>query len=183
MHRNDYRKRGSVASVDAEMMRRALRQFASGVTVVTAEQAGEQFGITVTAFASISLVPPVVMVSINNESPLRDVILDSEHFAVHILSDSQQPLAERFARPAPSVEKYSDVPFIYALSGAPILTDTLASLDCVLEQTNAIGSHTVMFGRVVDARSSGETGDPLLYYDRSYRLIDGVPGSVDDPVE
>lgn len=181
MHRNDYRKRGSVASVEPEQMRSALRQFASGVTVVTAERDGEQFGITVTAFASISLVPPVVMVAINNESPLRDAIVESEHFAVHILSEAQRPLAERFSRPVPSVEKYSEVPFIYAASGAPILTDTLASLDCVLEETNAIGSHTVMFGRVVDARSIDVNGSPLLYYNRSYRSIDGFPG--EEPLE
>jgi flavin reductase (DIM6/NTAB) family NADH-FMN oxidoreductase RutF len=169
MHRNDYRKRGAVASVDAERMRHALRRFASGVTVVTAEHGGEQFGITVTAFASISLVPPIVMVSINNESPLRDAILGSEHFAVHILSEGQQPLAERFARAVPSVEKYADVPFIYAASGAPILSGTLATLDCVLEETNAIGSHTVMFGRVVHADAGDADGAPLLYYDRRYR--------------
>jgi flavin reductase (DIM6/NTAB) family NADH-FMN oxidoreductase RutF len=172
MHRNDYRKRGAVESVDAELMRRALRRFASGVTVVTAEHDGEQFGITVTAFASISLAPPIVMVSINNESPLGEAILASEHFAVHILGDAQQPLAERFARPVPMVEKYSDVPWIYALSGAPIISDTLASLDCVLGQTIAIGSHTVMFGRVVDARSSEDATGPLLYYNRNYHRID-----------
>jgi flavin reductase (DIM6/NTAB) family NADH-FMN oxidoreductase RutF len=182
MHRNDYRKRGSVASVEAELMRRALRQFASGVTIVTAENAGEQFGITVTAFASISLAPPVVMVAINNDSPLRAAILASEHFAVHILSEAQMPLAERFARPVPSVEKYTDVPYIYALSGAPIISDTLASLDCVLEETNAIGSHTVMFGRVVDARSIEETGSPLLYYNRGYRRLDPSSGSDEEPV-
>lgn len=180
MHRNDYRKRGAVASVDAERMRNALRQFASGVTVVTAERDGEQFGITVSAFASISLVPPMVMVSINNESPLRDAILESEHFAVHILAEAQQPLAERFARSVPSVEKYIDVPYIYALSGAPILSDTLASLDCVLEETNAIGSHTVMFGRVVDARTIDATGRPLLYYNRDYRRIDPTWGAIDE---
>jgi flavin reductase (DIM6/NTAB) family NADH-FMN oxidoreductase RutF len=177
MHRNDYRKRGNVASVGAEEMRQALRQFASGVTVVTAEYDGEQFGITVTAFASISLTPPVVMVSINNESPLGAAVLASEHFAVHILSEAQRPLAERFARPVPSVEKYSDVPFIYAASGAPILSDTLASLDCVLEETVAIGSHTVMFGRVVHARATDSDGSPLLYYNREYRRIDDLSTS------
>jgi flavin reductase (DIM6/NTAB) family NADH-FMN oxidoreductase RutF len=171
MHRNDYRKRGAVASVDAEQMRLALRLFASGVTIVTAEHDGEQYGITVTAFASISLAPPVVMVSINNESPLRTAVMASEHFAVHILSDAQQPLAERFARPVPGAEKYGDLPFIRGVSGAPILSDTLASLDCVLEETVEIGSHTVMFGRVVHARSSGDDGEPLLYYNRDYRGI------------
>lgn len=174
MHRNDYRKRGAIDSVPPDQMRDALRRFASGVTVVTAERDGEQFGITVTAFASISLVPPVVMVSINNESPLGGAIVESEHFAVHILSEAQQPLAERFARQAPALEKYSDVPFIYAASGAPILSDTLASLDCILEQTIAIGSHTVMFGRVVHATSAdGDVGGPLVYYDRDYRRIVG----------
>src|SRR5687767_15108057 len=102
MHRNDYRKRGTVTSVQPDEMRYALRRFASGVTIVTAELSGEQLGITVTAFAAISLMPPIVMVSINNESPLGEAIVDSEHFAVHILSEDQRTLAERFSQPVPS---------------------------------------------------------------------------------
>lgn len=171
MHRNDYRKRGSVASVDPETMRHALRQYAGGVTVVTAELDGERFGITVTAFASISLEPPVVMVSINNESPLSAAILSSEHFAVHLLAESQRHLAERFAQPVSPVEKYGDLALAHAASGAPIIAGTLATLDCILEQTISIGSHTVMFGRVVHAERSESTEGPLVYFNRDYRRI------------
>lgn len=171
MHRNDYRKRGAVISVQPDDMRRALRRFASGVTIVTAERDQEQLGITVTAFASISLVPPIVMVSINNESPLRDAILDSEHFAVHILSAEQRSLAERFSQPVPSSVKYHEIAFETGPSGAPILSDALASLDCVLEQTIAIGSHTVMFGRVVRADASPDDASPLVYFNREYRRM------------
>ncbi|MBC8145033.1 MAG: flavin reductase family protein [bacterium] len=176
MHRNDYRKRGAVTSVHPDEMRRALRRFASGVTIVTAELDGEQLGITVSAFASISLMPPIVMVSINNESPLRDAVITSEHFAVHILSDAQRSLAERFSQPVPSSEKYREVAFILGPSGAPMLSDTLASIDCVLEQTIAIGSHMVMFGRVVYAEAAGKEVEPLIYYNRGYR-------SLGDPTE
>ena len=171
MHRNDYRKRGGVASVDPEQMRNALRRYASGVTVVTAELDGVQYGITVTAFASISLEPPTVMVSINNESPLSTAILTSEHFAVHLLSHSQRYLAERFALPVSSDTKYTEVPFAHAASGAPILSGSLATLDCILAQTLAVGSHTVMFGRVVHVERSESDASPLVYYNRDYRSI------------
>lgn len=171
MHRSDFYRRRGLDSVSPEQFRSALRQFASGVTIVTAEHADEPYGITATSFASVSLDPPIVMVSINNSSPLADSIVGAEHFAVHILSHQQLDLSSRFATSIAGREKYVDIPVEHAASGAPVLPGSLAVLDCVLEEMVRIGTHTVMFGRVVAVASEESPGSPLLYYHRSYREI------------
>ena len=171
MHRSDFSRGRELDSVSPDEFRSALRQFASGVTIVTAEFGEEPYGITATSFASVSLDPPIVMVSINNGSPLAASIVDAEHFAVHILSRQQLDLSSRFATSIAGREKYVDLPIERRASGAPVLPGSLAVLDCVLEETVRIGTHTVMFGRVVAVSSEENAGSPLVYYHRSYREL------------
>lgn len=172
MHRLDYNRRRELPSAPPDDVRQALRQFASGVTIVTAEHGGEQYGITVSAFTSISLDPPIIMVSINSSSPLADMVMASEHFAVHILGNEHEELSARFAAPSSGSEKYRELDVKPGSSGAPTMEGMLALFDCVLDQTLAIGTHILMFGRVVHAVSAFEPGSPLLYYHRSYRRLD-----------
>lgn len=172
MHRQDYHKRRELPTAPPDDVRQALRQFASGVTIVTAEHGGERYGITVSAFTSISLDPPVIMVSINSSSPLAEMVIASEHFAVHILGNEQEELSTRFATSSSGSEKYHELEVTPGSSGAPTLNGMLALLDCVLDQTLAVGTHILMFGRVVHAASVFEPGSPLIYYHRSYRRLD-----------
>lgn len=171
MHRLDFQKRRDIPSASADDLRAGLRQFASGVTIVTAEHDGELYGITVSAFSSISLDPPIIMVSINNSSTVAGPIIESEHFAVHILSTDQQEISDRFARSGSSAEKYDGLSTRPGPSGAPTFPGTLALFDCVLAQTLVVGTHTLMFGRVVHVEAKENTGEPLLYYHRAYRRL------------
>src|SRR5205807_4681344 len=107
--RLDLHKRRDLPSASPEEFKAAMRHFASGVTIVTAEHEDDLYGITVSAYSSISLDPPIVMVAINNASPLTDMILKAEHYAVHILSSDQQELSSIFATSIPGVEKYGDL--------------------------------------------------------------------------
>lgn len=173
MHRLDFHKRRDLPSVPEQEFKGALRQLASGVTVVTAEHEGERYGITVSAFASISLSPPIVMVSINNTSVLSGMIVASEHFAVHILSSDQESVSALFAASVPGSEKYGELSVELGVSGAPMFAGALAVLDCVLDQTLEVGTHTLMFGRVVHVNSEPEPGSPLIYYHRKYWTIFG----------
>lgn len=168
MHRLDFNKRRELPAVTPDELRQALRQFASGVTIVTAEHDDQLYGITVTAFSSISIDPPVIMVSINNSSPLAGIIIDAEHFAVHILTEAQQELSARFAVSLPGEEKYRNLQIERGASGAPRLAGALAVLECTLDQTLEVGTHTLMFGRVVHANSNPDPDSPLIYYHRSY---------------
>ncbi len=175
MHRIDFQKLRDTPSATTDDLRQALRQFASGVTVVTAEAEGELYGITVSAFTSISLDPPVIMVAINTASPIAAMIAASEHFAVHILPAAYEAIAERFARSTPGPDKYGELQPGTGRSGAPLLQEgMLAVLDCVLDQTLLVGTHMLMFGRVVQASSLSDPGDPLIYYHRSYRHLQSL---------
>jgi flavin reductase len=167
MNQND------LSSADAELLRLAMRRFASGVTVVTAQIKERQAGITVSAFTSISLDPPVVMVAINTASSAAAVILQAEHFAVHILSREQEHLSEQFSQSSSWEEKIRGAKWQAGRSGAPVIAGATTVIDCVLLSSLTIGTHTVMFGRVVDINMHPDVPHtPLLYYDRNYRTLD-----------
>lgn len=164
-----------LSSADTELLRLAMRRFASGVTVVTAGTDERQAGITVSAFTSISLDPPIVMVAVNTGSSAAPIILEAEHFAIHILSREQEELSERFAQTLPWPQKIGNAAWRAGRSGAPVIADTDTVLDCVLVRSLVFGTHTVMFGRVVEIAMKPDVPEtPLLYYDRNYRTLDGT---------
>src|SRR5512133_3372448 len=144
MHRIDYHLHDDIPSVLPEELRLAMRHQASGVAIVTAEVEGVRYGITATSLTSIALEPPVVLVAINTIRPLLSAVIASEHFAVHLLREDQQFLAERFAMPHP-LDKYEGLEVHYASSGAPMLEGALASIDCAVSETLTVGSHAVIF--------------------------------------
>ena len=119
-----------------QTLRKMRGLFASGVTVVTTAHEGQLRGVTASAFSSVSLDPPLVLVCIANESESKERIAESGIFAVNILSDEQEFLSERFAARAPLVNAHFDgVPYHTAITGSPILADSLAWYDCRVEAT------------------------------------------------
>ena len=155
---------------------RALRKlrglFASGVSVVTTAHAGRLRGMTVSAFASVSLEPPLVMIALAHEAGTREMIAESGVFAVNILSDDQEFLSERFAARAPIVnEQFEGVPYEVAVTGSPILPQSIAWYDCRVEATHDGGDHEVIIGRVVAIGLGDERRQPLLYYANRYARL------------
>ncbi len=155
---------------------RALRQlrglFASGVTVVTTVHDGALRGMTVSAFASISLEPPLVMIALAPEAGTREMIADSSMFAVSILSADQEFLSERFAARAPIVnETFEGVPYEVAVTGSPILPRSIAWYDCRVEATHDGGDHAIIIGRVVAIGLGDEARQPLLYFANRYARL------------
>ena len=155
---------------------RALRKlrglFASGVTVVTTAHDGRLRGMAVSAFASISLEPPLVMVSLAHEAGTREMIADSGVFAVNILSDDQEFLSERFAARAPIVnERFEGVPYDTASTGSPILPQSVAWYDCEVIATYDGGDHVILIGRVTAIGFGDEARQPLLYYANRYARL------------
>ncbi len=150
-------------------LRKMRGLFAGGVTVVTTVHEGQLRGITVSAFASISLEPPLVLISVANETESREWIEASGVFAVNILSDEQEFLSERFAARAPIVNaRFDGVPYDTAVTGAPILTGSLAWYDCRVEATYPGGDHTIFIGRVEAVDLGAEGKQPLLYFANRY---------------
>ena len=159
-----------VTITDANL-RKMRGLFASGVTAVTTALDGRLRGVTVSAFTSVSLDPPLVLIALANETTLRDMLAESGIFAVNLLSDDQEFLSERFAARAPIVnEEFEGVPCFIAVTGAPILEQSLAWYDCRVEATHPGGDHTLFVGRV-EAMGFSENREPLIYFANRYRQL------------
>lgn len=152
-------------AVSHDEFRQTLRHFAAGVTVVTARCAdGLLAGITVTAFSSLSLNPPLVLVCIDRRAFLHDRLEVGRPFAVNFLAADQEPLSNRFAKSGP--DQFAGVPHRIGTAGAPLLDGVLGSLECEVVERLPGGDHTIVVGRV-DSAARG-AGRPLLYYDGRY---------------
>jgi flavin reductase (DIM6/NTAB) family NADH-FMN oxidoreductase RutF len=152
--------------IDSSEFRRILGHWVTGVSVVAARAAdGSPCGLTANAVASLSLQPPLVLVCIDHGADSHDCIRDAGAFSLNILAGDQERLARRFA--AWDIEhKFDGVGYHQEVTGAPVLDDALAWVDCRVRQSLPGGDHTVFIGEVVggDARE----GTPLLYYRGGY---------------
>lgn len=148
--------------------RNALSRFASGVSVVTTrDNSGRFFGITVSAFCSVSLVPPLVLICIEKATASHFAFAESGAFVVNILKNSQVDLSERFAAPAP--DKFEDIACHPGIEGIPVLNESLAGIECRLTGVYDAGDHSIFVGEV-EATSVSE-GDPLLYFRSRYDTV------------
>jgi len=160
-------------AVTTDAMRQAMRRFASGVTIVTSMDKHGPTGITVSAFYSVSLSPPVVMISINTESSLVDAIRTSGRFSVHILADEHSKLSEQFAESTEWDRKVGNYDWHVSDDGSPIIDAIPTVLEAAVDRTVRVGTHDVVFGNVTGIEASSDTPrTPLLYYDRNYRTLD-----------
>ena len=148
--------------------RNALSRFASGVTVVsTKDAAGKLHGITVSAFCSVSLEPPMVLICVEKSTVSHYAFEESGVYVVNILRSTQSSASERFA--APYTDKFEDVEFYSGIDGVPILKDALASLECRLTFAYHGGDHSIFVGQVENVIV--REGDPLVYFQHEYTVI------------
>ena len=147
-------------ALDAAAFRQVIGRFMSGVVVITAAHAGERRGMTVSAISSLSLDPPMIVACLNAASATQETVRRAGAFAVNVLAEHQEHLAALFARPGP--DPFDQVGSHPGLTGAPILADTLAVLECRIAQEVRGGSHRVLLADVV-AATAGE-GSPLAYF-------------------
>jgi flavin reductase (DIM6/NTAB) family NADH-FMN oxidoreductase RutF len=154
--------------VEQDTFRRVLAHFASGVTIVTMSDGRQTAGLTVSAFCSVSLNPPYILVCINHESSALEVVRNSGAFAVHILAEGQADLSTRFA--SHGIDKFAGLSYHIGTLGAPILDGVLGHLECSLVQEIPAGDHSILIGQV----ETGTVTDgqrPLLYYTGRYRAL------------
>lgn len=144
-----------------------MGRFPTGVTVVTTCDGDRPAGLTVNAFASISLDPPLVMVSIDKRSHLHDLVVQAGFFAANILGTDQQELSRRFAgQTGDRNDRFRQTPFHAGKTGAPILDAAIAHVECRIVAVYPAGDHTILLGQVEALGASA--GDPLVYYRASY---------------
>ncbi|QSO53219.1 flavin reductase family protein [Alicyclobacillus curvatus] len=154
--------------VSSEQFRGALSRFASGVTVVTTAHNSRLTGLTVSAFCSVSLNPPYILICVDKQSSANELIQAANAFAVNILRAHQTELSNHFARRIE--DKFSDVSYDAGQLGMPLLQGTLGYLECSLAQQVDAGDHFIYIGQVENTSVEADA-DPLLYYSGSYREL------------
>ena len=160
-------------SLDPKEFRNTLGKFATGVTVVTADNSEVRRGMTANAFSSVSLEPPLVLVCVDNNAEFLKVIREAKKFAVNFLSEEQKSASDWFAGKGRDAEdQFADIPFEAGENGAPLLTGTLASLECETHEELPGGDHVIVIGRVTKITAEDTMRPPLLFYGGAYRKMD-----------
>jgi len=166
---------GESPSITASAFTSALSQAANGVSVVSTAYAGVSAGLTVSSMCSVCADPALLLVCVNSDNEFCELADASGSFAVNILNRHCMELASVFAGLVDELKdnRFSVGDWTTLATGAPILSDALVALDCVVESSQVHGSHRVYFGRVVDVRTT--SGEPLLYTDRRFAVVEPVP--------
>jgi flavin reductase (DIM6/NTAB) family NADH-FMN oxidoreductase RutF len=152
----------------SDVYRRVCGRFATGVTVISVlDAAGRPHGLTINSFASLSLDPPLVMVSINLRCSALEHFLAGRHFIVNVLAHNQEHHSRRFAKHAE--DRFHGVEWQAAESGAPLLDGALAHLECSTLRWFEAGDHAVLIGQVV--RAGCRDGRPLLFFQSGYASL------------
>jgi len=155
-------------AVSHEEFRQALGRFASGVTIVTCKNdGGDPCGITVSAFSSLSLEPPLVLICIDKRASLYEDLKEGSYFAVNVLAQDQESVSRRFA--SRDTDRFRGIGYREGLTGAPLIDGAVAFIECRVVNSYHGGDHTIFVGQV---ESSAVTdGKPLLYFRGGYSSI------------
>jgi flavin reductase (DIM6/NTAB) family NADH-FMN oxidoreductase RutF len=168
--------------VSNDEFRAAMTRLAAGVVLVTAHEPalapdgprGEDVGMTATAFMSVSLDPPLVLVSLREGSRMDDLLDEQPLWGVSVLAESQSHIAGRFSMKGRISDRllFEDIPYVRGeASGALLMGGALATLECSTEQRIPAGDHTLVIGRVLTARVPSADGGPLTYFKGRYRQL------------
>ncbi len=156
--------------VTPDEFRSALSRFASGITVVTSRAAaGDLHGITVSAFCSVSLQPPLILVCIEKTTGSHAAIKETDFLVVNFLAAGEDEMSERFS--LPFADKFEGVDYREGIGGVPVLNNALVTLECRVKNGYDGGDHTIFVGEV--EKVSIRDGNPLVYFHGNYRdLVD-----------
>jgi flavin reductase (DIM6/NTAB) family NADH-FMN oxidoreductase RutF len=158
-------------TLEPEALRRAMRTWTTGVTIVTARAGEERHGMTVSAFTSISLDPPLVLVSLANTTRTGNLVRQSGYFGVTVLAAGQRHISEVFAgKVDDGGDRFAGVETGTLESGVDLIEGGLAWLDCRVVEVIAVGKNHLYLGEVIAVRSA-EGGEPLVYFDRNYQEL------------
>jgi flavin reductase (DIM6/NTAB) family NADH-FMN oxidoreductase RutF len=157
-------------TIDPDSFRSVLGRFATGITVVTTRDSDQRdLGMTVSAFCSVSLRPPMVQVCVDHESSIHAALLQNQRYAVSILAADQEALSRRFAT-ADRTRRFDGIGYRRGEGGMLLLDDALAHLECRIVASHQAGDHTLFVGEVESA--SARVARPLLYYRGGYAQLE-----------
>lgn len=160
-------------AVDWNTYREAMRQFVTGVAVLTVREGDEIHGMTANAFTSVSKNPMLLLVCIMQGMTTHGMVSRAKNFALNILSDDQRVLAQRFAKQIPvPPDPFADIRHHRAVTGAPIFDDCVSYIDCRVVAMYDGGDHTIFVGEVQTAGLGKGHGKLLLWVNAEYRALD-----------
>jgi flavin reductase (DIM6/NTAB) family NADH-FMN oxidoreductase RutF len=157
-----------VPTLDPALYRRTCARFATGITVVTVvDELDHPHGMTVNSFSSVSLDPPLVLVSIDLRNAILGHFLSSPYFAINVLAEHQEHLSRRFS--SVSENRFTGIDWHPGEFGVPLLDGVLAQLECSVTRTFEAGDHTVLIGEV--RLASYIAGRPLVFFNSAYQSL------------
>jgi 3-hydroxy-9,10-secoandrosta-1,3,5(10)-triene-9,17-dione monooxygenase reductase component len=157
-------------SISPDAFRNTLRFFAAGVTIVSVKVGERIHGLTATGFVTISQTPPLIAVVIDHRGRAYEMLeLPDAVFAVNILREDQEELADRFAKS--KEDRFAVGTWTTAVTGAPILQEALAWLDCTIYARHPMGGNTIYIGDVQATCVTDPEPKPLVYWNRSYHVV------------
>jgi flavin reductase len=158
--------------VEAAEFRGALRNLASGVAIVATGVGEARRGLTASSVTSICADPPCLLVSVNTKSEAHESILANGYFGISLLRTGQEALARLFAGldGVGGADRFRNVPWTEAVTGAPLLDTAIGAIDCVLEQHQIVGSHGIFIGRIVATRQLC-AGNPVIIFQGELRSL------------
>jgi len=159
-------------SVDPRQFRDAMGHFATGVTVLTTRHEGELHGMTANSVTSVSLDPMLILVCLMKDARTALAIQAAERFAVNILTEGQDELSQRFARPGQ--DHFEGLELMEGPHGLPLLPGCLAHLAAQVTEIVPAGDHDVVFGEVDHVHVNPNGGAPLLFFQGGYRKLPGM---------
>jgi 3-hydroxy-9,10-secoandrosta-1,3,5(10)-triene-9,17-dione monooxygenase reductase component len=157
----------TASSPTAAAFRTAMGRWATGVSVVTAHESGQDAGLTVNALLSVALDPPSLLVSLQRDADTLPVVRRARAFAVSVLAADQRALSERFALAVPSEEKFRGVAVHRGAGGVALLDDALVAFECRLVSDAPAYDHVLLVGEVVRVEA-GRERPPLLFFQGAY---------------
>jgi flavin reductase len=176
--RRDLRRRTEIAmdegreearpAVPASQFKNGMRRLSASVSLITVSGPDGRNGMTGTAVCSVSMDPPILLVSVNKDASIHRQIVAQQRFGVSILRPRHRALADRFSSGDPGEARFANGQWIQGVLGVPILEDALASFVCEVVKTVAIGTHEIFFGRVVGVEVAD--GSALLYGGGQYEM-------------
>jgi len=162
-------------------LKEVMRVFPQGVTVVTMKAVDGPKGLTVSAFTSVSLDPPLVLVSISKTSGYDSLFANSAGFAVNFLADDQKTISDRFAGRHPLNDRFEGVGFAPGLTGSPVIQGVRAVIECRTWKVYEGGDHSLVVGEVIRAERLSDKA-PLVYFVQQYTTTER-PETVAPPPE
>jgi flavin reductase (DIM6/NTAB) family NADH-FMN oxidoreductase RutF len=158
-------------TIEAQELRRVMGHFATGVTVITTkDKDGGPNGLTANAFMSLSLNPPLILISVDKNATCYGCFEPQNGFTVNFLSEGQEDISRRFA--TKGIDKFAGLNWKEGGNGAAILDGVLGHVECKITQCYDGGDHTIVLGEILNVSANGER--PLLFFKGKYQRLPGT---------